>query len=167
MQIGHLAIPLPPLTFLLAAVAALSVAGVLGPKRASSEADVAIVTWRLARQDAHRLSVISVLLAGAIVYGSGQILVSQMNEDNDTSGVRPYLDAHSIRFDHSLLDSHGRVAAQLSVKGYQTTLFYDRQRRLAGSHLGPFSKATLSDALKRLYPKFDADTSSERSAEVP
>ncbi|MCE4548128.1 MULTISPECIES: TlpA disulfide reductase family protein [unclassified Caballeronia] len=261
MQIGHLVIPLPPLIFLLAVFAALSVAGVLGPGRATAEADVAIVicvgllvarlafvaryvsdygdllqvldvqdlgfdapagllgsflilAWRLTRKDARRLPVIVALLAGTVVYGSGQVLASQMvqpdlpratlptttdtteiiqisgkptvinvwatwcppcqaelpvfaqmqrempgvnfiflNEDIDTSGVRPYLEARGIRLDHSLHDPRGNLATRLSVRGYPTTLFYDRSGRLVAEHLGPFSQATLSDALKHLFPK--------------
>ena len=259
MHIGHLVIPLPPFIFLSAVFAALSVAGVLGPRRAKAEADVAIVicvglliaraafvaryhsdygdllkildvrdlgfdasagllgslltlAWRLTRKDVHRLPVFVALLAGATVYGSGQVLASQMaqpdlpratlpttnnsievietsgrptvinawatwcppcqaelpvfaqmqrkmpginfiflNEDSDTSGVGPYLDARGIRLDHSLLDPHGTVAARLSVKGYPTTLFYDRSGHLVAEHLGPFSQATLSDALEHLF----------------
>lgn len=259
MPIGHLVFPLPPIIFLVAVFAALSVAQMLGPRRPTAEVDVATVigaglltarmvfvaryfadygnlwrlvdvrdlgfdltaglvgsllalAWRLTRSDACRLPVVSALLAGVVVYGSGQVLASQamqpnlpratlpttnnstelietsgkptvvnvwatwcppcqaelpifaqmqrempavkfifVNEDSDISRVRPYLDAHGIRLDHSLLDLHGSVAAQVSARGYPTTLFYDRSGHLLSNHLGPFSQATLSDALKRLY----------------
>ncbi|KAK43742.1 hypothetical protein BG58_30860 [Caballeronia jiangsuensis] len=271
MQIGHFAIPLPPLIFLLAVFAALSVAGVLGSNHASLEVDVAMVIgigllvarlvfiaryaddygdllkiadirdrgfdapfglvgsaltlfWRLAKKDAQRLPMICALLAGAAVYGSGQVLATQLvppelpraslpttnnsietievsgrpvvvnlwaswcppcqaelpvfaqmqqqardvififlNEDRDPTRVRRYLDARGIRLDHSLLDSHGNVAAQLQAHGFPTTLFYDRTGHLVEAHLGPFSRATLTDALKRLYPKIAVNTASDKS----
>jgi thiol-disulfide isomerase/thioredoxin len=75
-----------------------------------------------------------------------------VNQGESAGHVDSYLESHDLRIRNSLLDPAHAVAKAVGAVGFPTTLFYDANGRLLAAHLGPFSKATFNQALKRFYP---------------
>jgi thiol-disulfide isomerase/thioredoxin len=75
-----------------------------------------------------------------------------VNQGEARTAVDGYLASHDIRIANSMLDPGLSVARAVGAAGFPTTLFYDAQGRLIARHLGPFSRATLEQALEQFYP---------------
>jgi YD repeat-containing protein len=125
LNIGPIALPLRALIFLLSVAVALAVAS-----PCQSEMPV---------------------LARAQVDHPGVHLVF-VNQGETSGHVDGYLESHDLRIRNSLLDPAHAVAKAVRAVGFPTTLFYDANGRLLATHLGPFSKATFTQALKQFYP---------------
>lgn len=91
------------------------------------------------------------VLAQAQADQSGMRLVF-VNQGEAPAQIRQYLDGHDLSIQHALLDPAHEVAKIVGAVGFPTTLFYDSDGRLLATHLGPFSKATFNEALRRFYP---------------
>lgn len=75
-----------------------------------------------------------------------------VNQGEQADTVRRYLAGRSLHLSNVWLDPTSSLAARIHAAGYPTTLFYDANGRLLETHLGPFSTATLHDALGQFYP---------------
>lgn len=76
-----------------------------------------------------------------------------INQGEAPTQVRQFVDGHDIRIQDALLDPAQNVAKVVGAVGFPTTLFYDSNGHLLATHLGPFSKATFNEALRRFYPQ--------------
>ena len=73
------------------------------------------------------------------------------NQGETQASIEGYLASHGLQIKNVLLDSRLDLAKAVDAAGYPTTLFYDGHGRLLATHLGPFSKATLQQALENFY----------------
>jgi thiol-disulfide isomerase/thioredoxin len=73
-----------------------------------------------------------------------------VNSGEDAAVVRRYLAEAGVAPANVLLDAPRAAARTLDVVGYPTTLFYDRQGKLAARHMGELSRAGVDEQLARL-----------------
>ncbi|MBF7142556.1 MULTISPECIES: TlpA disulfide reductase family protein [Pseudomonas] len=71
-----------------------------------------------------------------------------LNQGETPGTTASFLGAAGVNPADVLYDVQGRVARQVGAMAYPTTLFYGRDGRLLGNHLGELSPATLEHALK-------------------
>ncbi|MEM5435763.1 TlpA disulfide reductase family protein [Paraburkholderia diazotrophica] len=74
-----------------------------------------------------------------------------VDEGEAAQTVRRYFERHSLLLGNTWLDQSSTLAERVRTAGFPTTLFYDRNGRLLETHLGPFSAATLHDALEHHF----------------
>ncbi|AUH53549.1 thiol:disulfide interchange protein [Chromobacterium sp. ATCC 53434] len=72
------------------------------------------------------------------------------NQGEDKAAVSRYLQAEGLRLEHVLLDPGGALGAEYGSVALPTTLFFNAQGRLAATHLGELSAATLASKLAAL-----------------
>ncbi|MEO4029812.1 TlpA disulfide reductase family protein [Chromobacterium vaccinii] len=73
------------------------------------------------------------------------------NQGEDKAAVSQYLQAEGLRLEHVLLDPAGALGAEYGSAALPTTLFFNAQGRLAATHLGELSAATLASKLAALH----------------
>lgn len=73
-----------------------------------------------------------------------------VNQAEDAAVVSRYLDGEGLKLANVLVDPIRAFARATGVKGYPTTLFYDRQGRLVARHMGELSPAQLNERLAAL-----------------
>jgi thiol-disulfide isomerase/thioredoxin len=74
-----------------------------------------------------------------------------VNQGEDRTTVREYLDGQGLVLDHVLLDPHSRAMLETNTRGLPTTLFFDAGGRLVDTHMGELTRASLADALERRF----------------
>lgn len=74
------------------------------------------------------------------------------NQGESAATVQDFLRQQKLALDNLLLDSGGRLARAFGSQALPTTVFYDADGRLLGSHLGELSHASLARQLERLQP---------------
>ncbi|MEO9382564.1 TlpA disulfide reductase family protein [Chromobacterium phragmitis] len=72
------------------------------------------------------------------------------NQGEDKAAASQYLQAEGLRLEHVLLDPAGALGAEYGSVALPTTLFFNAQGRLAATHLGELSAATLASKLAAL-----------------
>lgn len=77
-----------------------------------------------------------------------------VNQGETPQIVTNFLATTGLNLSHVLFDTGGQLAQQVGSMALPTTLFYDAEGRLVGSHLGELSRASLRHALE----SFDRDT---------
>ncbi|MEE1920541.1 prolipoprotein diacylglyceryl transferase family protein [Pseudomonas sp. 148P] len=71
-----------------------------------------------------------------------------VNQGETPQIVTNFLATTGLNLSHVLFDAGGQLAAQVGSMALPTTLFYDADGRLVGSHLGELSRASLYHALQ-------------------
>jgi len=71
-----------------------------------------------------------------------------VNQGEAPQTVTTFLATTGLNLSHVLFDSGGQLAQQVGSMALPTTLFYNADGRLVGSHLGELSRASLSHALE-------------------
>ncbi|MFB4393662.1 MULTISPECIES: prolipoprotein diacylglyceryl transferase family protein [unclassified Pseudomonas] len=71
-----------------------------------------------------------------------------VNQGESPEMVSTFLATTGLSLNHVLFDGSGRLASQVGSMALPTTLFYDADGRLIGSHLGELSRASLHNALE-------------------
>ncbi|MHA6196363.1 TlpA family protein disulfide reductase [Pseudomonas wadenswilerensis] len=71
-----------------------------------------------------------------------------VNQGETPQIVTNFLATTGLNLSHVLFDAGGQLAAQVGSMALPTTLFYDADGRLVGSHLGELSRASLHHALQ-------------------
>jgi len=72
------------------------------------------------------------------------------NQGEDGATVQHYLTASRLDLANVLLDPGARLGREVGSTGLPTTLFYDANGRMADTHVGELSPASLASKLKRL-----------------
>ncbi|PWB35745.1 peroxiredoxin [Pseudomonas sp. SDI] len=70
-----------------------------------------------------------------------------VNQGETPQIVTTFLATTGLNLSHVLFDAGGQLAQQVGSMALPTTLFYDAEGRLVGSHLGELSRASLRHAL--------------------
>ena len=70
------------------------------------------------------------------------------NQGEGAGEVSAYLASQALQLDNVLLDSDGALGQLVGSRALPTTLFYNAEGRLLGSHLGELSRASLARALE-------------------
>ena len=83
-----------------------------------------------------------------------------VNQGETPEMVGTFLTTTGLDLTHVLFDGTGQVSRQVGSMALPTTLFYDAEGRLLGSHLGELSPASLRNALKA-FPGADTPTALE------
>lgn len=73
-----------------------------------------------------------------------------VNQGETVESVSTFLATTGLSLQHVLFDGAGQLAQQVGSMALPTTLFYDAHGRLAGSHLGELSRASLLNGLTTL-----------------
>lgn len=73
-----------------------------------------------------------------------------VNQAEQPEVVQRYLDGEGLKLANVVLDPIRTFARATDVKGYPTTLFYDREGRLVARHMGELSPAQLRERLDAL-----------------
>ncbi|MBJ9975341.1 TlpA family protein disulfide reductase [Pseudomonas sp. S75] len=73
-----------------------------------------------------------------------------VNQGETAETVSTFLATTGLSLTHVLFDGSGQLAQRVGSMALPTTLFYDAQGRLVGSHLGELSRASLHAALADL-----------------
>lgn len=71
-----------------------------------------------------------------------------VNQGESPQTVSTFLATTGLNLSHVLFDSGGQLAQKVGSMALPTTLFYNAEGRLIGSHLGELSRASLSHALE-------------------
>ncbi|WP_095161971.1 TlpA disulfide reductase family protein [Pseudomonas sp. Irchel 3F5] len=71
-----------------------------------------------------------------------------VNQGEAPQTVVTFLATTGLNLSHVLFDSGGQLAQKVGSMALPTTLFYNAEGRLVGSHLGELSRASLSHALQ-------------------
>ena len=71
-----------------------------------------------------------------------------VNQGETPQIVTNFLATTGLNLSHVLFDAGGKLATQVGSMALPTTLFYDADGRLVGSHLGELSRASLHHALQ-------------------
>ncbi|MDB6145251.1 MAG: peroxiredoxin [Pseudomonas sp.] len=82
------------------------------------------------------------------------------NQAESPQTVATFLAAQGLQLHNVLFDDGGRLAEQVGSRALPTTIFYQPDGRLLGSHLGELSTASLT----RYLDSFDSGTPSPRTA---
>ncbi|MBV6290329.1 TlpA disulfide reductase family protein [Pseudomonas aegrilactucae] len=78
-----------------------------------------------------------------------------VNQGETPQIVTNFLATTGLNLSHVLFDTGGQLAQQVGSMALPTTLFYDADGRLVGSHLGELSRASLRHALEP-FDRIDA-----------
>lgn len=73
-----------------------------------------------------------------------------VNQGEDAAAIRRYLQGSGLELRNVLLDPSGAAARAIATHGLPATLFFDANGRLAATHFGPLSAASLSAKLSRV-----------------
>lgn len=73
-----------------------------------------------------------------------------VNQAEEASTIAAYLDNEGLKLGNLLIDPTRALARALSVKGYPTTLFYDKHGKLVARHMGELSPAQLRERMAAL-----------------
>lgn len=73
-----------------------------------------------------------------------------VNQAEEASVIARYLDGEGLKLGNLLIDPARALARALDVKGYPTTLFYDRHGKLVARHMGELSPAQLQERMSAL-----------------
>lgn len=73
-----------------------------------------------------------------------------VNQAEDATVIARYLDGEGLQLNNLLLDPTRALARATEVKGYPTTLFYDRHGKLVARHMGELSPAQLRERMEAL-----------------
>ena len=73
-----------------------------------------------------------------------------VNQAEAPAAIARYLDGEGLKLDNLLIDPLGALARATEVKGYPTTLFYDKQGKLVARHMGELSPAQLQERMEAL-----------------
>lgn len=76
-----------------------------------------------------------------------------VNQGEAADTIAAYLGNQRLRLEHVLLDGEARVAQHFGAAALPTTLFFAPGGKLAATHLGELSRATLDDYLKQIHSK--------------
>lgn len=76
------------------------------------------------------------------------VLFLFVNQGESPGTVTTFLATAGLSLSHVLFDGSGRLAQQVGSMALPTTLFYDAEGHLIGSHLGELSQASLARALE-------------------
>ncbi|NNJ16508.1 TlpA family protein disulfide reductase [Pseudomonas putida CSV86] len=79
-----------------------------------------------------------------------QVTFLFVNQGETPQIVTNFLATTGLNLSHVLFDAGGRLATAVGSMALPTTLFYDAEGRLVGSHLGELSRASLHHALQSL-----------------
>lgn len=74
-----------------------------------------------------------------------------VNQGEPAESVRLYLAEQTFRLDQVYLDEQGEWSRKMGAAGMPTTLFFDGDGKLVGSHTGELSRESLTHALKRYF----------------
>lgn len=72
-----------------------------------------------------------------------------VNQGEDAAAIRTYLQRTDLDLRNVLLDPQGTAAQAIETRGLPATLFFDANGRLAATHFGPLSAASLTAKLSR------------------
>lgn len=73
-----------------------------------------------------------------------------VNQAEEASTISGYLDNEGLKLGNLLIDPTRALARALDVKGYPTTLFYDKHGKLVARHMGELSPAQLRERMAAL-----------------
>lgn len=73
-----------------------------------------------------------------------------VNQGETPESVSTFLATTGLSLKHVLFDGSGQLAQRVGSMALPTTLFYNAEGRLVGSHLGELSRASLHNALEPL-----------------
>lgn len=73
-----------------------------------------------------------------------------VNQGEPASTINEYLNRNALHLKNVFLDHQREWSSQLGAQAMPTTLFFDAEGVLAGSHTGELSAASLKQALKRI-----------------
>ncbi|WP_176041682.1 TlpA family protein disulfide reductase [Burkholderia stabilis] len=76
-----------------------------------------------------------------------------VNQGEDASTVRAFLEREGLRFDHVLLDRSLGAMRTYGSRGLPTTLFFDEKGKLVESHMGEITAARLKDAMNTRFSR--------------
>jgi len=71
-----------------------------------------------------------------------------VNQGESMQSVSTFLETQGLNLSNVLFDSGGQLAQKVGSMALPTTLFYNAEGRLLGSHLGELSKASLARAME-------------------
>ncbi len=74
-----------------------------------------------------------------------------VNQGESAESVRAYLNQQSFALNKVYLDEQGEWASQVGAAGMPTTLFFDQNGNLVGSHTGELSRESLNHAVRRYF----------------
>ena len=86
-----------------------------------------------------------------------------VNQAESMQSVSTYLETQGLSLSNVLFDGSGRLGQAVGSMALPTTLFYNNEGRLLGSHLGELSEASLARALEN----FDSPNSTTSSRKLP
>jgi thiol-disulfide isomerase/thioredoxin len=78
--------------------------------------------------------------------------ISFINQGESEAAVNDFVTQGNLSLRNLARDPSLAVARAVGARAFPTTLFYDGTGKLLAVHLGPFSRATLEQALETLYP---------------
>lgn len=87
-----------------------------------------------------------------------------VNQGESPSEVGDYLQQGGLAFEHMLLDPYSRVMQEIGARGLPTTLFFHADGRLADTHMGELTEASLAHTLQR---RFGVTTRTSAAASTP
>ena len=87
---------------------------------------------------------------GAAQAANPELTFVFVNQAEEAAVVARYLDGEGLKLDNVVLDPIRSFARATGVKGYPTTLFYDRSGKLVARHMGELSPAQLRERLAAL-----------------
>lgn len=74
-----------------------------------------------------------------------------VNQGELAETVQTYLGQQEFQLENIYLDEQGEWASKLGVAGMPTTLFFDKDGKLIGSHTGELSQESLTHAIRRYF----------------
>lgn len=78
-----------------------------------------------------------------------------VNQGEATTTITDYLSRNALQLNNVFLDPQREWSHQLGADAMPTTLLFDAEGILVGSHTGELSSASLKQALKRItHPNF-------------
>jgi thiol-disulfide isomerase/thioredoxin len=89
-----------------------------------------------------------------------------VNQGETPQTVATFLATTGLNLAHVLFDGSGQLARRVGSMALPTTLFYNAEGRLVGSHLGELSRASLQHALAPLEPSPTTPAPASRLLEV-
>lgn len=72
-----------------------------------------------------------------------------VNQRQGRAAIRDYLDDQNLQLNHVLIDAHGAIAQKVGSGALPTTLFYDADGNLVGTHVGMLTAASLAARLQQ------------------
>lgn len=76
-----------------------------------------------------------------------------INQSEDATTVKAYLQQHALKLNWVLLDTDGITAEKIAMYGLPSTLFFNAQGQLVDSHMGEITHAALDHYVQKIISK--------------